>query len=169
MLSNKATIICILMFMFVSCGPTKKASNMEEVSLVKPKYEEINEILSSIHNEIKNLFKDGKTVFVIKTEDINGSKKFNVSIYKNSDFRWKLRETKEVPYGFFMYNNLHVIVFGQNAKDFFDKEEDYVFFEWLQPLPKLPDDKVIIPVNFEPPVWKYEFVNMKFIYKEVGY
>jgi hypothetical protein len=168
MLSNKVGLLLLLMFSFISCSTTKRNSKEGEINLVTQKNEQVQQILSSTYDEIKNLL-NKNYAFVIKTGDINGVKTFHITIYKKSDFEWKLRDTKEVPYGFLIFNDIPVIIFGQNAHIFFKKEKEFVFFDWLKPLPKLSDEKVIIPVIFEPPIWKYEYIDKKFVFKKTEF
>lgn len=159
----------MLVFLIVSCSSIKNPKTEPMINIVEPKQPEIIKMVTSIYSELKNMVHPDKTVFVIKIFDLKAGQKIDVTIYNKTDFGWTLRDSKEKPYGLFKYNNLPVVVFGQSCDKFFTTTDENIFLEWLRPLPPLPDDKVYIPINFEPPIWSYEYLNGNFTFNDVGY
>ena len=167
MLRKKEYIILILVFLIVNCSAVKNFKTEPTVNIIKPKQPEITKMVTSIYSELKNRVAPDRTVFVIRIHNLKVGQKLDVTIYNKSDFGWQLRDTKEIPYGLFKYNNLPVVVFGQSCDKFFTATNENILLEWLQPLPPLADDKVYIPISFEPPIWSYEYVAGGFTFKGI--
>lgn len=160
-------LIVSLSLLLISCSTIQPVNN-GEVILVKPEYAEIPQMVHVVYNELETIINQGNSVFIIK---VNGEKQqnFDVSIYKKSDFGWSLRRSEEIPYGYFLHNDIPVIIFGNPSDKLFSKTSKKQYFEWLKPLPPLKDDEVIISPIVDTPFWKYEFSNDKFVFKEVSW
>ena len=163
MLSNKIKLISILTTLFLCGCSSKNISTYDSTFELQLKNNEINYALDSVYNETKGIFDDGKSVFVIKVDKTEGVETLDFKIFKKSSFGWYLRDSEETPYGYFIYKNIPIIVFGINCSYFYKQKKHFKNFEWLKPLPPLQNDLFIILPSFDPPTWKYKYVNKKLI------
>lgn len=163
MLNNKIKLISTLTSLFLCCCSSKNISTYDSTFELQSKNNEINYVLDSIYNETKGIFDHGKSVFVIKTGKTEDVETLDFKIFEISSFGWYLRHSKEIPYGYFTYKNIPVIIFGINSSCFFKQKKHFKNFEWLKPLPPIKNDMVIILPSFDPPTWKYKYVKKKLI------
>lgn len=160
----KNIIVFLLLILSIPCKGQQE-SQYEATMMVKPKHAEINTIVATVNDKLKKFIDPNKTVFVVYAYKQKDTYLVQVTIFQKSDFGWFLRDTQEKIFGFFEYQDIPVVVFGESSNVLFTKTKEKIFFEWLKALPPLDKDLLVISSHFEPPAWKYAFLNGTFDFK----
>ncbi|MDD4727447.1 MAG: hypothetical protein PHN55_01685 [Dysgonamonadaceae bacterium] len=156
--------LLILSFIFVWSFSGCKASQCNEFNMLRVKDTQINDVLEVFIKEEAEYGNLEKSVIIIKSEKSDNSNEIRIgALYKESMSSYLMKK-KDRPIGFFDYEGVTVIVFGENENLLFEKTNIKKIIPFLEAKPDLKIKEGEVPpppVIYEPIVWIYLFNNGK--------
>lgn len=152
---NKLLILFIIMC-FAGC----KTSQIYEVPKLKIKEIQIKKALALLEKEEYQYGSLQKQVAIIRIESIDDRIELRLGMLSKKNMKFYLKDVKDELVGFFYYNKITVVVFGEQKSIFFKKTNKKKDMPFLKPEPKLEVKAGEIPpppVIYEPFVWIYNY------------
>ena len=155
-------IICSIVFLlsFSSC----KASQEKELNMLIVEDAQINDAIKVLVEEEFEYGNLEKSAIIIKIEKlINGYEVRIGALFKESISSY-LSDKEDKPFGFFEFEGVAVIVFGEEESLLFEKTNNKKSFSFLKAEPELKVKEGEIPpppVIYEPIVWIYAYEDEK--------
>jgi len=139
------------------------------INNLKVNYQQMDSILLQLCREY-NIDKKNDAIIVEVKKKTNGNE-IRITFDSKNNFLWIMRDKKEEILGYYFFNEIPVLVFG-DVSDIFNETKTYQEFKWLKPLlnPKSPKPEEIPlpPVIYEPEVWFYKVQDGKFKFQYRG-
>lgn len=165
---NRLIIWSIVFLWSVSCC---MANNQTELLMLKPKDLQITEVLELIIKDESEYGNIEISTILFKIEKLEIGYEIRIGTLYTESISSYLAGRKDKPLGYFEYEGVTVIVFGEEEKLLFDKTNKMKSFDFLKTKPELKDNKVEIPpppVIYEPVIWVYTYEHGKLKQKDKG-
>lgn len=151
----------LIFFTLPNCGPTQ-GQNLNKLDIKEKK---VYNILQTIIREEKEYSDIDKNCILIKVEKTNNGVELKIGLLYEEILSSYLTEKKDNVIGFFDYEGITVIVFGDKNNNLFKKtnvKKNIPFF-YVKPEIKIKDEEIPPPpVIYEPIVWIYTYYNKEF-------
>lgn len=132
-------------------------------------------LLNNTYEANQSLYSLDKSVMVLRVSEFFEKEKyeFRTAMVYKSDFNWYLEDTSDSLFGFFNYQDLIVLVFGDASKHFFTKtgySKEIEFLHNRSEQNQIPEEIEKPPMIFEPEVWVYIYdsYNKEFSLQKKG-
>ncbi len=162
-------IICLIVFLWNFSGC--KANQENELNMLTVKDAQINDALKVLVKEESEYRNLGKSAIIFKIEKSEIGYEIRIGTLFKESLSLYLREKKDKPFGFFKFENVTVIVFGEEDRLLFEKTNNTKNLTFLEPKSELKVKEGEIPpppVIYEPVVWIYTYENGKLKPTEKG-
>lgn len=161
MMFNRLIIWSIaLLCSFSGC----KANQGNELNMLTVKDTQINEAIKVLFKDESEYGNLEKSVIIIKIEKSENGYEIRIgALYKESLSSY-LSGKKDKPFGFFEFEEITVVVFGEEEISLFEKTNKTKSIPFLEAKPELKVKEGEIPpppVIYEPVVWIYTYENGK--------
>lgn len=162
-------IICLVVFLWGTSGC--KANQGNRLDLLTVKDIQLNQAIQLVIKEESEYGKLDKSALIIRIEkSLNGFEIRIGTLYKENLNSFLSGKTDK-PFGFFEFDKVTVLVFGEEEKSLFEKTGKTKSLPFLKSKPEIKVKEGEIPpppVIYEPIVWIYSHENGKLQLKEKG-
>lgn len=156
--------LLIWSFVFIWSFSGCKANQSNELNMLRVKDTQINEALKVFVKEEAEYGSLEKSVIIIKLEKDNNGNEIRIGALYKESMSLYLTGKKDKPFGFFDYEGITVIVFGENENLLFEKTNIKKVIPFLEAKPELKTKEGKVPpppVVYEPIIWVYLYNNGK--------
>lgn len=132
---------------------------------------QINEILKQVLVEESKYGSTENKIIIMRVENDKNEYEIRIGILSEESISPYLTGKQDKPVGFFDFEGVTVVVFGEDGNMFFEKtiNKKYIPFLEAKPEVKIKEGEVPPPpVIYEPIIWIYIYNNEKFILTDKG-
>lgn len=125
---------------------------------------QINKALEVLVKEESKYGNFKKSAVIIKIERLENGYEIRMGTLYKESISLYLSEKKDKPFGYFEFEDVTFVVFGEGENTFFEKTANKKNIPFLEVRPKLKTRKRGIPpppVIYEPVIWIYTYENGK--------
>lgn len=155
-------IIWSIVFLWSFSGCKTHQGN--ELNMLTVKNTQINEVIKVVVEEESEYGKLEKSAIIIKIKKSKNGYEIRIGALYKENISTYLSDKKDKPFGFFEFEEVTVIVFGEEEMLLFEKTQKTKNLPFLQSKPELIIKEGEIPpppVIYEPVVWIYTYENGK--------